>query len=94
MGKYKEAIEDCDWALRVYTFVVYLFLTILFLILSGNFKLQINEKCVKAMIHKGKALTFLKEFDKALLVFENIKNIEPKQACLVDGKSRIYHNHL
>lgn len=37
------------------------------------------------MIHKGKALTFLKEFDMAKSEFENAKKIEPKQTAFIDG---------
>jgi hypothetical protein len=38
------------------------------------------------MIHKAKALTYLKEFDKAYAEFENAKNIDPKQSSLIDSK--------
>lgn len=38
------------------------------------------------MIHKGKALTFLKEFDKAKNEFENARLADSKQSTLIDGK--------
>ena len=37
------------------------------------------------MIHKGKALTFLKEFDKAKNEFENARLADSKQSSLIDG---------
>ena len=57
---YKNAIVDCDWALRV------------------------NENSVKAMIHKGKALTHLKNFEEALKEFKNAKKIN-KSSTIIDG---------
>ncbi len=36
------------------------------------------------MIHKGRALTHLKEFDLALVEFESAKAIYPKQGGLID----------
>ncbi|CAF0754743.1 unnamed protein product [Brachionus calyciflorus] len=65
IGKYDEAISDCNWALRI------------------------DEKCTKALIHKGKAYGHLKEFDKALEEFQNAKNIDPKITEIIDGKSLI-----
>lgn len=38
------------------------------------------------MIHKGKALAFLKEFDKSKHEFDTAKEIDPKQTNLIDGQ--------
>ena len=37
------------------------------------------------MIHKGRAFTYLKEFDKALEEFENVKKADQKQAEIANG---------
>ncbi|RNA10791.1 tetratricopeptide repeat 12 [Brachionus plicatilis] len=60
IGKYEEAISDCDWALRI------------------------DDKCIKALIHKGKAFGFMKKFDQALTEFENAKIIDSKQNVVID----------
>ena len=49
-----------------------------------DWALRVDEKCVKALIHKAKAYTFMKEFDKALELFESVKSVEPKQTTLVE----------
>lgn len=46
---------------------------------------KVDEKCTKGYIHKGKAYTFLKEFDKAQVEFEAAKKYDPKQTKLIDG---------
>lgn len=65
LQRYQEAIEDCDWSLRV------------------------NEKFIKAYIHKGRALTYLKRFDEALAEFERAKECDTASESdkrVVDGK--------
>jgi tetratricopeptide (TPR) repeat protein len=52
LQKYEEAIEDCEWSMRV------------------------DEKFIKAYIHKGRALTYLKRFDEALVEFNKAKDCE------------------
>jgi tetratricopeptide (TPR) repeat protein len=49
-----------------------------------DWALKIDEKCIKALIHRGRALTYLKEFDKAHLDFENAKTIDLKQSETID----------
>ena len=43
-----------------------------------------DENCIKALIHKGRALTYLKEFDKAIGDFEMVRKLDAKQSSLVD----------
>lgn len=65
LQRYQEAIEDCEWSLRV------------------------NEKFIKAYIHKGRALTYLKKFDEALAEFERAKECDTASESdkrIVDGK--------
>lgn len=42
------------------------------------------------MIHKGKALMYEKEFDKAIDVFENAKKADPNKSNMIDGKVELY----
>ena len=47
---------------------------------------KVNEKCVKAFIHKGRALSRLKEFEQALEIFEKAKEISKNDS--IDGKKK------
>lgn len=46
------------------------------------------------MIHKAKALTFLKEFDKAREEFDRARLVDPKQTALVDGSVKFLFIYL
>ncbi|KAG9348571.1 hypothetical protein JZ751_002307 [Albula glossodonta] len=59
LQKYKEAISDCDWALRC------------------------DEKCIKALIHMGRANQALKNYTEARACYQRILEIEPEKATLV-----------
>ncbi|KAG5836881.1 hypothetical protein ANANG_G00233390 [Anguilla anguilla] len=59
LQKFKEAISDCDWALRC------------------------DEKCVKALIHMGRAHQALKNYTEARGCYQRILDIEPGRAALV-----------
>ncbi|XP_061073601.1 tetratricopeptide repeat protein 12 isoform X2 [Conger conger] len=59
LQKYKEAISDCDWALRC------------------------DDKCVKALIHKGRANQGLKIYTEARGCYQRILDIEPGRTALV-----------
>lgn len=84
LEKYDDAISDCNWALRVSANQIQQKLIILLKTIK-NFKLQVDEKCIKAMIHKGKALVYLKKFENAMEEFENAKKIDPNQTKIIDG---------
>jgi hypothetical protein len=45
----------------------------------------LDEKSIKAMIHKGRALTLLKQFNEAIKQFEEAKQIDSKQGSIIDG---------
>ncbi len=52
-----------------------------------HFKLfKVDEKCFKAFIHKGRALTYLKNFDDAINEFEKAKKVDPKQENSINSK--------
>ena len=57
---------------------------------KATFLSQVDEKCLKALIHKGRAFTYLKEFDHALEQFEQAKTVDPKQVALIDGESSAF----
>ncbi|KAJ8368253.1 hypothetical protein SKAU_G00082810 [Synaphobranchus kaupii] len=59
LQKYKEAITDCDWALRC------------------------DEKCIKALIHMGRANQALKNYGEARGCYRRILDIEPDRTSLV-----------
>jgi len=46
----------------------------------------LDEKCTKAMIHRGRAFTLLKNYDAALKQYDEAKKIETKKKDLIDGK--------
>ncbi len=48
-----------------------------------DWALRAKENWLKAFIHKGRALTFLKKFDEALIEFQKAKELSPTQT--VDG---------
>ena len=52
-------------------------------IVDCDWALRVNENSVKAMIHKGKALTHLKDFNGALSEFKMAKKIKPSP--VIDG---------
>jgi hypothetical protein len=45
----------------------------------------LDEKCTKAMIHRGRALTLLKDYENAIKQYEEAKLIDPKKIDLIDG---------
>ena len=47
---------------------------------------KVNEKCVKALIHKGRAFNRLKEFEQALEVLKQAKEISKNDS--IDGKKK------
>ena len=52
---------------------------------TENFFVKIDENCVKAFIHKGRALTYLKKFDDAINEFEKAKKFDPKIIDSING---------
>ena len=51
-----------------------------------DWALKVDEKCIKAFIHKGRSLTYLKKFDEALIEFQNAIKCDPKKTDLINGK--------
>ena len=52
-------------------------------LIDCDWALRVNEDSVKAMVHKGRALTHLKNFDGALKVFKQAKQL--KSSPTIDG---------
>lgn len=52
-------------------------------VVDCDWALRVNESSVKAMIHKGRALTHLNDFDGALSEFKMGKKIKPSP--IIDG---------
>lgn len=54
-----------------------------------KFFYQVDENAAKAMIHKGRALTFLKDYKNALVEFKNAKKIQ--NSPIIDRKFILFN---
>jgi tetratricopeptide (TPR) repeat protein len=82
--KYQEAINDCDWSVRVSYFYSKWLCYFIFVCLLLFLTKQCKETWIKGYIHKGRALTYLKKFDEALTQFNKAKELEPTNKAVID----------
>lgn len=51
-------------------------------IIDCDWALRVDDKCVKALVHKGRALTYMKQFDKASEEFEKAKKLDTNSSAI------------